>query len=64
MNMLYSLAVIYLLLQVVASQSCPSGVDMKLPDDTDLLAEFYVDGSATQVLPPPGIFTCLCIHFV
>ncbi|XP_065903563.1 uncharacterized protein [Dysidea avara] len=28
---------------------------MKLPDDTDLLAEFYVDGSATQVLPPPGM---------
>jgi len=56
MNMLYTLAVVYLTLQVAAGQSCPIDVEFRSPDDTDLLAEFYRDGSgASQSLPPPGI---------
>ena len=55
MKLLYILAVIYLVLQVAVGQSCPSGVDIKLPEDTDLLAEFYDNGRTTQVVPPQGI---------
>ena len=64
MNKLYSLAVVYLTLQVAASQSCPLDVELRSPDlaETDLLAEFYRDGRrASQSLPPPGIVKPFCL---
>ena len=59
MKLLCSLAVICLVLQVAVGQSCPSGVDIKLPveGDYELLAEFYDNGRTTQVVPPQGILS-------